>query len=275
MSFNKTQKWSGVIVAVAVLGLSVARADIRDTIQNATSGTTVSVSGTYTVSPMKVPAGVTVKGPATFKFNDNTRDGFTMKGANASLQSLTISGANRAVNIYASGVNISACTATGNTDTGFNCDGSSNDTISGCTAYGNADTGGASGGNADGFTAKSDAGSGIKFSNDTAHDNSDDGFDFYEATAPVVVTGCQSYNNGSYAGLTGNGDGFKMGGQYNVAHSYTSCIAHNNTTGSTARGFDTNHNTAKIALTTCHSYSNKNPDVLGNSVLSNCTMQTN
>ena len=90
MSFSKTQKCIGVIVAVAVLGLAVAKADIRDTIQNAKSGTTVSCSGSYTVSPLKVPAGVTVKGPATFTINDNTRDGFTMKGNNATLQSLTI-----------------------------------------------------------------------------------------------------------------------------------------------------------------------------------------
>ncbi len=42
MSFSKTQKCIGVIAAVAVLGFSVAKADIRDTIQNAKSGTTVS-----------------------------------------------------------------------------------------------------------------------------------------------------------------------------------------------------------------------------------------
>jgi hypothetical protein len=270
MSLTKTQKCLGVIVAVAVLGLAVAKADIRDTIQNAKSGTTVSVSGSYTVSPMKVPAGVTVSGSATFTFNDSSRDGFTMKGANASLKSLTIKGANRAVNIYASGVSVVNCTATGNTDTSINCDGASNATISGCLAYANADSGG---GNADGFGVKSASGSGIKFSNCTAHDNSDDGFDFYEATAPVTVSGCQAYNNGTYSGHQGNGVGFKMGGQYNVAHTYTSCIAHNNTGGSTARGFDTNHNTAAIHLTSCHSYSNKNPDKLGNCVLSNCTMQ--
>jgi hypothetical protein len=269
MSFTKTQKCLGVIAAVAVLGFSVAKADIRDTIQNAKSGTTVSVSGSYTVSPMKVPAGVTVKGPATFNFNDTSRDGFTMKGVNASLQSLTIKGANRAANIYANGCKVTSCTATANTDTAINCHGCSNVTISGCTAYANADS---SGGNADGFGAKSAAGSGIKFSNCTSYNNSDDGFDFYEATAPITVSGCLAYGNGSYAGKSGNGVGFKMGGQYNVAHTYTSCTAHNET-GSNGTGFDTNHNTAKIQLTSCHSYSNKAPDKLGNSILTNCTMQ--
>jgi parallel beta-helix repeat protein len=270
MSFSKTQKCIGIIVAVAVIGLAVAKADIRDTIQNAKSGTTVQCSGSYTVSPMKVPAGVTVKGPATFTFNDSTRDGFTLKSANASLQSLTIKGANRAANIYGSGCSVINCTVTGNHDTAINIHGSSNVKISGCTAYANSDPGG---GNADGFGAKSAAGSGNSFSSCTAYNNSDDGFDFYEATAPITVSGCQAYSNGSYNGAQGNGVGFKMGGQYNVVHTFTSCTAHNNTAGSTARGFDTNHNTAKIKLTSCHSYSNKNKDVLGNCVLSNCTMQ--
>ncbi len=80
-----------------------------------------------------------------------------MKGANASLQSLTIKGGNRAVNIYASGVTVVSCTAYLCYDTGINCDGSSNDTISGCLSYDNADTG-AGGGNADGFGVKSASG---------------------------------------------------------------------------------------------------------------------
>ena len=258
------------IVSMAVLGLSAVRADIRDTIQNAASGTTVSCSGTYTVSPMKVPAGVTVKGPATFKFNDTTRDGFTMKGASASLQSLTISGANRAANIYGNSCTVINCTATGNYDTAINIHGASSVKISGCTAYANADAGG---GNADGFGAKSAAGTNNSFVNCTSYNNSDDGFDFYEATAPITVTGCLAYSTGYWNGKSGNGVGFKMGGQYNEAHTFSSCTAHHNTKGSNGTGFDTNHNTAAIKLTSCHSYSNKAKDVLGNCVLSNCTMQ--
>jgi hypothetical protein len=52
-------------------------------------------------------------------------------------------------------------------------------------------------------------------------------------------------------------------------------VAHNNTAGNSPHGFSTNGNTGKIKLTTCHSYSNGDADVLGNCVLSNCTMQTN
>ena len=269
MTFSKTQKCLGVIVAIAALGFTVAKADIRDTIQNAKSGTTVSCSGSYTVSKIVVPGGVTVKGPATFNFNSSSADGFSISASSVTLQSLTIKGANHGVYCKGSSCKCSSLTTTGNHNTGIDMDGASGYSVSGCTSYNNADS---SGGNADGFGAKDGTGSG-SWSSCTAYNDSDDGFDFYGANGKQTVSGCQAYSNGSYNGKTGNGDGFKMGGSYNVAHAYSSCTAHNNTAGSTARGFDTNHNTAKISLSSCHSYSNKNKDVLGNCTLSNCTMQ--
>ena len=269
MSLTKTQKCLSVIVAVAVLGFSVAKADIRDTIQNATSGTTVQCSGSYSVAKINVPSGVTVKGPATFNFTSSSSDGFVLN-SNCKLQSLTIKGAKHGVDIKGSGCSISSCSANGNHDSGFEPDsGSSSWSISGCSSYNNADSGG---GNADGFAVKNGAGGG-SFSSCTAYNNSDDGFDFYGANGTISLSGCQAYSNGSYGGKTGNGDGFKMGGTYNKAHSYNSCTAHNNTAGSTKRGFDTNHNTSAMHLTSCHSYSNGSKDVLGNCVLSSCTMQ--
>ena len=91
---------------------------------------------------------------------------------------------------------------------------------------------------------------------------------------PVTYTSCTSHNEGSYDGYQGNGNGFKMGiGGDDVAHVYTSCTAYDNTAGNSPHGFSTNGNTGKIKLTTCHSYSNEDADVLGNCVLSNCTMQ--
>ncbi|MGA2241792.1 MAG: right-handed parallel beta-helix repeat-containing protein [Verrucomicrobiota bacterium] len=271
MSLTKTQKCIGVIVAVAVIGFSVAKADIRDTIQNAKSGTTVQCSGSYSVASITVPSGVTVKGPATFNFTSSSSDGFKLPNSNSKLQSVTVKGAKHGIMIDGSGCSVSSCTATGNHDSGIEThnSGAKSYSISGCTSYGNADS---SGGNADGFAVKNGTGSG-SFSSCTAYNNSDDGFDFYGANGKQTLSGCQAYSNGSYNGKTGNGDGFKMGGSYNIAHSYSSCTAHNNTAGSTKRGFDTNHNTAKITLTSCHSYSNGSADKLGNCVLSNCTMQ--
>ena len=268
-----TKKHIGLAITAILAGSLVARADIKSTIQGAASGTTVNCSGSYSVSgSIAVPSGVTVAGPATFNFTSSSSDGFTMSGSSAKLQSLTITGAKHGVDVKGSGCSITSCTATGNHDSGIELDnsGSKNNTVSGCTSYNNADS---SGGNADGFAVKNGTGSGNKFSNCTGYQNSDDGYDFYGANGTITLSGCQAYSNGSANGKTGNGDGFKMGGTYNQAHSYTSCTAHNNTAGSTKRGFDTNHNTAKIKLTSCHSYSNGSKDVLGNCVLSNCTMQ--
>jgi parallel beta-helix repeat protein len=250
----------------ALLLCSVAKADIKDTIQNAKSGTTVQCSGTYSeTGPIKVPSGVTVKGPATFNFNSTGNNGFELYSSGSQLISITVAGSSHhGIDIQGSSCKVTSCNASGSINDGIMLDsGSKNNTISGCSASGNLT------GNGDGIGVKNGASSGNSIVNSTAHNNYDDGFDFYGAESPVSVSGCQAYSNGTGSG---NGVGFKMGGSYNAAHTYTSCTAHNET-GSPGRGFDTNHNTAKIQLNTCHSYSNKNNDELGNCVLNNCTMQ--
>jgi len=279
MSFSKTQKCIGVIAAVAVLGSAVAKADIGNTIANAKSGTTVSVSGTYSVAEeVHVPSGVTVKGPATFNFTtgDGTTAGlYCESGSGQKIESITVTGANHGIYVTCSSVQVTSCTTHNNWNTGIQVSdsGGKNCTVSGCTSYDNVDKE-SGGGNADGICVKSGSGSGNVVSSCTVYDNSDDGFDSEKATSPVTYTGCTSYSNGSYDGYQGNGNGFKMGiGGDDVAHSYTSCVAHNNTAGNSPHGFSTNGNTGKIKLTTCHSYSNGKADVLGNCVLSNCTMQ--
>jgi hypothetical protein len=278
MSLTKTQKCIGVIAAVAVMGSMVAKADIGSTINNAKSGTTVTVSGTYSVAEeVKVPASVTVKGPATFNFTtgSKTTAGLYLTSSGAKIQSITVTGANHAIDIQASSCSVSSCVTHDNYNDGIICENSAakSDSISGCTSYNNVDSE-SGGGNADGFGCKQGTGTGITFSSCTSYNNSDDGFDFEKAGNPVVVTGCTAYSNGAAKGYTGNGNGFKMGYKSNnIAHSYTSCVAHNNTAGDSPHGFSTNNSTAKIHLTSCHSYSNGKADVLGNCVLSNCTMQ--
>lgn len=263
------------VTALLAMCVTTAKADIKSTIQSATSGTTVTCSGTYTVSgKITVPSGVTVKGTATFKFSDSTSDGFYVGSGSSGVtfQSITVTGANHGFMIYGKNCKVVSCIATGNYNSGIEFVGTaaSGNSASGCTSYNNADS---SGGNADGFAVKNGTGAN-SFSSCKAYQNSDDGWDLYGANGKITHSSCTAYSNGkSASGKTGNGDGFKMGGTYNVAHSYTSCTAYSNTAGSTARGFDTNHNTAKITLTSCHSYSNGSKDVLGNSVLSNCTMQ--
>ena len=264
-------KHVSLITTAIMMSGFMASADIIDTIQAAKSGQTVNVSGTYSVSRQcNVPSGVTVTGPATFNFN-NAGNGF-VPGNNVRLNQITVKGVNHpGIYIYGkSGCVINSCVATGNKDTGIQIQGSgaNNNTIQYCQSYSNADS---TGQNADGYACKFSAGSGNKFVNDIAHNNSDDGFDLWQTGAAVTFSGCQAYSNGS--GSQGNGNGFKMGSSgMNLAHSLTSCIAHNNA-GTTGCGFTQNGNTGNCHLTSCHSYSNKHADVLNNCSLSNCTMQ--
>jgi Right handed beta helix region len=282
MSLHKTSKYLGSAVSALLLAGTAAKANnaIVATIQNAASGTTVTVSGTYTgiTTRIQVPSGVTVKGPATFQFTTGaSADGFYIPAANhnVTLTSLTVSGANHGIMVYGYSNSIQSCVALGNQNTGIELIGSAakNNVVNNCQSKQNADTA-AGGGNADGFAAKQGTSTGNKFTNCDAHQNSDDGWDLEKSSSPVTISGCTSYNNGSYAGLVGNGNGFKLGiSGDNVAHILSSSNAHNNTTGDSAHGIAANHNTGKIQITGCHTYSNKNADDLGNSVVSNSTLQ--
>jgi len=274
--FPKRAGW--IVSATLLLALApIAKCDIRDTIQKAAPGTTVTVSGTYTVNAkIVVPSGVTVKGPATFRFTTGaSADGFSIPSANSGvvLQSLTVTGANHGIMIYGSNCSIQSCIAQYNFNTGIEIIGAAakNNVVNNCQSKYNADS---SGGNADGFACKFGSSTGNRFTNCDGHDNSDDGYDFAGAAAPVSVSGCRAHNNGSYNGKQGNGDGFKMGiAGDNAAHIYTSCTAYNNTKGNTGSGFDSNNNAATIHLTGCTSYGNKQGDRLQHVVLTNCSMQ--
>lgn len=118
------------VVAVSTIALAgLARADIRDTIQSASSGTTVQCSGTYTVTArITVPSGVTVQGPATFKFTmGSSADGFYVPSGNSGvkLNSLTVQGANHGIMIYGSSCTVNSCIAQYNYNTGIEIIGSS------------------------------------------------------------------------------------------------------------------------------------------------------
>ncbi len=271
----------GLSAAMLATGAMVAHANnaIVATIQAAKSGQTVNVSGTYTgiSTRITIPSGVTITGPATFVFTTGaSADGLYVPAGNSGvkLNSLTVQGANHGIIIYGSSCTINSCIAENNLNTGIEIIGSSakNNVVKFCQGKMNADS---SGGNADGIDVKFSSSTGNQILNCDAHQNSDDGYDYAGAGAPVVTSGCSSYSNGNYNGKTGNGDGFKMGlsGYPNESHSYTSCTAYNNTAGDTGSGFDSNNNLGPCHLTTCHSYSNKQADRLQDCVLSNCTMQ--
>jgi hypothetical protein len=274
---TKALKVLGIAVGGMLLTQSLAQADIISTIENAKSGSTVDVSGTYTGlnRTCKVPSDVTVKGPATFEwttgYNSDGLECDTPGGQQ--IISCTVEGANHGIYIKGPNVKVTNCTGTKNVNNGIVGDDSSvtNCTISGCLVYANNDSKN-DGKNADGMSVKDGSGSGNVVENCTSENNSDDGFDYYNASQPITTTNCLSYSNG-YGG-DGDGNGFKMGGSGDdVAHIYNSCVAHN-ATGTSSHGFSTNSNIGKIHLTTCHSYSNGEKDELGNCILTNCTMQT-
>ena len=267
-----------VVAILAVATAAKANNAIVATIKAAKSGQTVNVSGTYTgiTTKISVPSGVKIQGPATFLFTTGaSADGFYIGSSDTgvTLNSLTVEGANHGIICYGGSCSINSCIAMGNFNTGIELIGSSakNDTVNNCQGKQNADS---TGGNADGFGCKQGTTTGNKFTGCDAHQNSDDGYDLEKSTAPVIISGCTSYSEGSYNGKTGNGNGFKLGiSGDNVAHQLLSSNAHDNTAGDSAHGIAANHNTGKIIINACHTYNNKNKDDLGNAVVTNSTLQ--
>lgn len=129
-----------------------------------------------------------------------------------------------------------------------------------CDSYRNYDP--PIGGNADGFGAKFTVGPGNVFSGCRSWNNSDDGFDFWEATNAILVENCITFSNGidvfdpnpaTNKVFNGDGNGFKMGGNYQPGpHHYVNCISF----GNKAIGFDQNDNTAGLTLDNCTSWAN-------------------
>src|SRR5690606_13163732 len=121
------------------------------------------------------------------------------------------------------------------------------------------------GGNADGFGAKFEIGPGNRFVGCRAWENSDDGFDLWEAEGTIVIDSSWAFRNGvaevfgNPVGFQGNGNGFKLGGGGVItAHVVTRCIAFDNRGASgNAKGFDFNNNPG--AMTLIHNTAYDNP----------------
>lgn len=120
-----------------------------------------------------------------------------------------------------------------------------------CDSYRNVDRP-TRGQNADGFGAKFEVGPGNVFRGCRAWENADDGFDLWKAPYPVRIENCVAYRNGldlwGIAGFTGNGNGFKVGGDFvSAAHVVTGCVAMDQP----KRGFDQNNNTGTLLFERC------------------------
>jgi uncharacterized protein (DUF2141 family) len=123
-----------------------------------------------------------------------------------------------------------------------------------CDSYRNYDEA-THGSNADGFACKLHAGKGNSFTGCRAWENSDDGWDLFQTYYPVTIENSWTWHNGDkdllgYTGTSwgGNGNGFKVGGNYyEAAHILTGCIAFDNAYES-GKGFDQNHNMGSITV---------------------------
>jgi len=149
------------------------------------------------------------------------------------------------------------CSFYDNRNTGLEINkGGSNTTVINCDSYHNYDP--KKGGSmADGFGPKETQGPGNKFIGCRAWENSDDGYDCYNSAEKVIFQNCWAFRNGvdiwNYGGFSGNGNGFKVGGNFKQAnHKLTNCVAF----GQPQKGFDQNNNTGGITIYNCTSYSN-------------------
>ena len=158
---------------------------------------------------------------------------------------------------------IENCAFYRNRDTGLQIDkGASNNTIKNCDSYYNADP--PDYGDADGYAAKLDVGSGNYFYGCRAWKNCDDGWDGYLRGTDDVSTmaeNCWAFENGyledgTDPGPQANGNGFKMGGSDDktLKHNYTlkNCLAFKNK----AKGFDQNNNKGSMILYNCTGHNN-------------------
>lgn len=178
-------------------------------------------------------------------FSSSNR-GIEIPGACWQLFGLEIVGAgDNGINITGASNVIEQCVFRECRDSGLQLhSGSSYNQILNCDSYRNFDTGTA-GENADGFAAKFGIGPGNVFRACRAWENSDDGWDLWQATNTVVIERCWTWRNGiDFWGLggafAGDGNGFKLGGDnYPGVHRISHSIAFANP----HHGIDQNNNT--------------------------------
>jgi hypothetical protein len=164
---------------------------------------------------------------------------------NAGHNSIVISGSNNIVE---------RCVSLGARNTGFHITGGNGGTATpannlflNCDSIRSYDSPG--GGNADGFSAKWSLGPGNVFSGCRAWENSDDEWDLWMGSQPVLITNCWAFraatnifwDAATNTAFNGNGNGFKLGGNGTPApHRLVNCLSFGNKTW----GVDQNNNAA-------------------------------
>lgn len=251
---------SGAAVAPFTLADAVERAQPGDTVRVA-SGTyrpTTSVrlasSGTAT-APIRIEAAGPIRPVFVFSGagKDRRAHGFSITGDYWHLVGIEVTGA-AGFGIAVTGHHnvIERCRAHANLNTGINLGAPASHTlVVDCESFRNVDYP-TRGQNADGFGAKFDVGPGNVFHGCRAWENADDGFDLWKAPYPVRIENSVAYRNGldlwGIEGFTGNGNGFKVGGDFvAAAHVIVGCVA----TDQPKRGFDQNNNTGPLLFERC------------------------
>jgi hypothetical protein len=117
-----------------------------------------------------------------------------------------------------------------------------------CDSYRNYDAA-THGGNADGFACKFSPGPGNVFRGCRSWENGDDGWDLWQANTTVLVENCWTFRNGfncfGDTNFMGNGNGFKLGGDYYFGpHQISHCISF----GNAAHGYDQNNNNSGLIV---------------------------
>ena len=194
----------------------------------------------------------------------NTSDGISISGRYYHLNGLTITLAgHNGINISGHSNTVENCVTYSNGNTGLHITGSTGGTtfpsynlILNCDSYLNYDP--PIGGNADGFSAKWDMGPGNVFRGCRAWWNSDDGWDFWMANSPLVIDQCWAFYNGTnYWGdpaFNGNGQGFKIGGNYiGAPHRVLRSVAFRNE----SNGYDQNNNILSQTIDNNTGWANK------------------
>ncbi|MCW3785592.1 right-handed parallel beta-helix repeat-containing protein [Plebeiibacterium sediminum] len=156
---------------------------------------------------------------------------------------------------------IKQCNFTENRDSGFQMkNGAAYNMVINCDSYYNYDPSG-NGEDADGFAPKHAIGAGNYFYGCRAYDNSDDGWDMYQTINPVELVNCWAFSNGynhwDDASFSGDGNAFKLGGDYTVSAKFVyRCAAFYNR----GKGFDQNHNMGVITMINNTAYKNEGKD---------------
>lgn len=179
--------------------------------------------------------------------------GISVEGDYWHLVGIEVSGAGRfGISVTGHHIVIESCRAHNNQGTGINVGAPASHTlVVNCDSYRNVDIP-TRGQNADGFGAKFDVGEGIIFRGCRAWENADDGFDLWRAPHPIRIENCIAYRNGldlwGIEGFTGNGNGFKVGGDFVAAsHVIVGCVV----TDQPKNGFDQNNNAGPLLFERC------------------------